>query len=474
MKKDRFKDYDDEVRELVLDFENTVLRGETQFFDADELEIIIDYYFEVNDLKPAETAIAYAEQLYPENTPIRLRRAHLFIAQEQYGKALKILNRLRVEEPHNTDVAYSLGVASGAVGDSEQAIAYFKEAAKDGWMLGRVYSNMAEEYYKLKDYDSALKYYRSAMESDSCDDDFTIYNFYDVSYDANRVEEAAQYLRQFVSNHPYSREGWYCLGCAYRDLQLYEKAIDAFEFAIAIDKTYVDAYIALSQTQDFMGHTPEAVTTLLRSVDITDDRCRVYRTIGSLYAREANYDTAIAYFKKALDENPADAEALASMAVCCLDTGDRVAARSLIKKALNIEAANPSKDMPDGNPDILCSAAMIYDADGNFEVASEYFEQMIVTGLYTEPQCQLYTQFLFKHRVWDIVIQFAEESLEVYPHNPFYSSYLAATYFYTNRYNRARRLLPDVSPSLLASICPEIISHHLLGPLVPQQEPTVG
>jgi hypothetical protein len=28
MKKDRFKDFDDEVRELVLDFENTVLRGE--------------------------------------------------------------------------------------------------------------------------------------------------------------------------------------------------------------------------------------------------------------------------------------------------------------------------------------------------------------------------------------------------------------------------------------------------------------
>ena len=46
MKKDRFKNFDDEVRELVLDFENTVLRGESQFFDVDELEIIIDYYFE--------------------------------------------------------------------------------------------------------------------------------------------------------------------------------------------------------------------------------------------------------------------------------------------------------------------------------------------------------------------------------------------------------------------------------------------
>ena len=62
---------------------------------------------------------------------------------------------------------------------------------------------------------------------------------------------------------------------------------------------------------------------------------------------------------------------------------------------------------------------------------------------------------------------FAEESLEAYPHDAFYSTYLAAAYFYTNRYNRARKMLPDVSPSLLADICPEIMVHPLLGPLIP-------
>ena len=198
MKKDRFKNFDDEVRELVLDFENTVLRGESQFFDVDELEIIIDYYFEVNDPKPLERAVQYAEQLYPDNTSVRLRRAHLMISREQYRKALSVLNKMREEEPDNTDVAYSLGVANGAVGESKKAIAYFKEAATDGWMLGRIYANMAEEYYKLKDYDAALDYYRKAMESDSCDD-VTIYNYYDVCFETGRVEEAVNYLKNYVN-----------------------------------------------------------------------------------------------------------------------------------------------------------------------------------------------------------------------------------------------------------------------------------
>lgn len=473
MQKDRFNNFDDEVRELVLDFENTILKGKSQFFDVDEMEIIIDYYFEVNDQKPLERAVQYAEELYPNSTSIRLRRAHLMMSHEEYAQALKVLNKMREAEPNNTDVAYSLGVASGAVGDSQKAIDYFKQAATDGWMLGRVFSNMAEEYYKLKDYDAAINFYRKAMESDSCDD-VTIYNYYDVCFEAGRIEQAADYLNGYVKANPYSREGWYCLGCAYRDLTLYEQAVDAFEYAIAIDKGYVDAYIALSQTQDFMGNTAEAVTTMLRVLDYSDDRAKVYRTIGSLYAREANYDTAMAYFKKAIEENPVDAEAHSSLALCYLEIGDTATAVSKVNCALMLDEATPLDpndgrrpgDAP-GNPDVLCAAAMIYDAIGEYYKASEFFEQMIDTGLYAEHQCQLYTQFLFNHKVYDTVIQFAEESLEVYPHSQFYCTYLAASYFYTNRYNKARKMLPDVSPAMLAEICPEIIMHPLLGPLVP-------
>ena len=356
MKKDRFHNFDDEVRDLVLDFENTVLKGKTQFFDVDELEIIIDYYFEVNDLKPLERAVEYAEELYPNSTTIRLRRAHLMISHEQYAQALQVLNQMRQAEPDNTDVAYSLGVANGAVGQSEKAIAYFKEAARDGWMLGRVYSNMAEEYYKLKDYDAALNFYRKAMESDSYDE-VTVYNYYDVSYEAGRIEQAVDFLGNFVKDNPYCKEAWYCLGCAYRDMTLYEKAVDSFEFAIAIDKNYVDAYIALSQTQDFMGLTSEAVTTMLRVLDFYDDHAKVYRTIGNLYAREANYDTAMAYFIKATESNPHDAEAFASLALCYMELGDSATALSKVNRAVQLDETFPSADCPEGNPEVLCAAA---------------------------------------------------------------------------------------------------------------------
>ena len=467
MKKDRFKDYDDEVRSLVLDFENTVLKGESQFFDADELEVIIDYYFEVNDIKPLEKAVEYGEYLYPDSTQLRLRRAHLMMTHQKYDTALGMLRKLREMEPENTDIAYSMGVALGAVGESQKAIECFEEAATDGWQLGRIFSNMAEEYYKLKDYDRAIEHYRAAMETDSYDE-VTIYNFYDVCNEVGRFEEAADFLNRFVKRNPYSKEGWYCLGCARRDLTLYELAVDAFEFAIAIDKTFVDAYVMLSQVQDFQGHLGEAVTTMLRALEFSENKDRIYRTVGSLYAREANFDTAIDYYRKALDENPADADAYAALAVCLLQQNDFVSALSHAKTALNLEAALHDENSEGGNPDVYCSAAMVYDAMGNFEEASQCFEKMVGTDLASEEQYQLYVQFLYAHKVYDIIIIFANESLDVYPHDIFYSTYLAASYFYTNRYNKARQVLPDVSPDLLGEICPEIMVHPLLGPLVPQ------
>ena len=75
MKKNRFGNFDSEVRDLVLLFERTILKGQQQFFDLDELEIIIDYYLEVGDLKPLDEAVRYADYLYPNSPQVAMRHA---------------------------------------------------------------------------------------------------------------------------------------------------------------------------------------------------------------------------------------------------------------------------------------------------------------------------------------------------------------------------------------------------------------
>ena len=61
----------------------------------------------------------------------------------------------------------------------------------------------------------------------------------------------------------------------------------------------------------------------------------------------------------------------------------------------------------------------------------------------------------------------ALESLDIYPHDPFYSTYLAAAYFFTNRYNRLRQVLPDVDAPTLHDLCPALWEHPRLQPFLP-------
>ena len=165
------------------------------------------------------------------------------------------------------------------------------------------------------------------------------------------------------------------------------------------------------------------------------------------------------YYKKAVVENEADAYALAGLAMCCMHMGDLSMALNYVKKALAADAENP---------DALCCAAMIYDSRGNVEMANDYFDRCIVSPRCTEAHCRYYAVFLFNREFYDTLIDFAEESLEIYPHDIFYSTYLAAACFYTNRYNKLRHALPDVHPVMLREMCPAIWENPRLAPLLPE------
>lgn len=460
MKEGNFKDFDDEERQLVLDFERTVLQGQTQFFDVDELMIIIDYYLETEDMKPLEKAVRYAEELYPDSTEVRLRRGHLLVAQDKFKPALKIFNQLKRDEPDNTDIDYALGVTYSALGESDKAIECYQRAGQDGWMLGRVYANIAEEYFNQKDYAEAIRYYQLALDTDSYDD-ATLYNYVDTAVRSDQVDEAIKYLRSFIDEHPYCAAGWHSLGKAYTAKQELGQATDAFEYALAIDKGLLEAYADLSDAMEDLGHISEAVSALRRLAEQTENKASVYVRIAEVYGRENNTPAAIDYLRRALSLEPDNVAALANMALCYVMDDDPGTALPYIKKALKLSGKDPN---------VLFAAANIYELIDNPEAAYDFYERMFESDQCAEAQCHGFVGFLYRQEWYDELIGFAEESLALFPHDWFYSTYLAAAYFHTNRYNSARRVLPDVEPILLKEICPKLVEHRLLGALVPPED----
>ena len=163
MNTDRFKNFDPDVRRLVLAFERG---GEGVWMDVDELTVVADYYLEVRDVEGLEAAVSKGERIYPHNGDIRLRRAQLLGIKGAYGQALRILKQLEQEEPDNTDVFYSLGTLYSLTDNPQASIYYYLKAAADGYELGMIYGIVADEYVKLGNTVQAVRYYRKALTYD--------------------------------------------------------------------------------------------------------------------------------------------------------------------------------------------------------------------------------------------------------------------------------------------------------------------
>lgn len=339
MNTDRFKDFEPDVRRLVLAFEKGGEEGRL-WLDVEDLLVVADYYLEVHDEEGLEAAIRLGEQLYPDNTDIRLRRTHLYGIQGYLSQALRLLKELEKSEPNNTDVCYSLGTLFSAMGKGKESIDYFLKAAADGYDLGMIYGNIGDEYDKLRNTVQAVHYYRKAIAHNP-DEERSLYHLSGIWVSQGRYTQSERFFSHHVEEHPYSKVGWYCLGDTYLELDLPEKAVDAFEYALAIDKTYYNAYIHLFYAYNNMGNQTEAIRVLHESLDYADDRSFVLYSIGCVYLETGNYHTASVYFRDAIKEDPAHYGAWRDLGYCSEQMGYLDEAAGYYNRAISL---NPDDD----------------------------------------------------------------------------------------------------------------------------------
>lgn len=346
MKLDRFKNFEQDVRELVLAFEKQK-GGFAHFFDVDDLMVIADYYLEVYDIDGLEAVVKYGEQLYPDSSEIRLRRSHLLSVQGLYPQSLAILKDLEKAEPENTDVHYALGALYGMTDHPEQAVSYYLKAATDGYQLDMIYGNIGDEYYRMGKSEEAIRYYKMSVERNP-DEERSMHNLACTFDEQGLDAEAVEFFSKMVEEHPYSKSCWACLGRVYGWLRQFDKSVDAYEYAIAIDKTMVNAYIGLSEGYHMLGDIPHAVQALRDSLEFADDRPYILHSIGRLFLESGNYHTASTYLHDALKEDPAYSLAWNDLGRCCECLGYSDEAAGYYRRAIDLD--------PDSDEHWMCLA----------------------------------------------------------------------------------------------------------------------
>lgn len=297
------RDYMDEgMHERVQNFERMLESGDNFFYDNEELGQIIDFYIDFEELAKANKAIAFAESLYPFETYYKIKKAEIYIAERNISGAVKLLEKYRSIEPENTEIAKLLGDCYAISLQFKRAIECYQFALNKEPQEEELLLRLARVNFAMGNHKKALSYINS-IPLNYAYDDLSIQEFVRLFMDYSQYEEAITFLSKVIDQNPYNYSAWYFTGLVYQRVEKFKKAIDAYDFCIAIDETNTMGHLGRGNCLLELDDFEEAIVSYKLSLDDDETDAEVYCNIAECYENLDRYEEAKVYYKKSINTN---------------------------------------------------------------------------------------------------------------------------------------------------------------------------
>jgi tetratricopeptide (TPR) repeat protein len=127
---------------------------------------------------------------------------------------------------------------------------------------------------------------------------------------------------------------WFNLGAAYQGLKLFEKAIDAYQYALVIDEKFDYAYRNIGDAYIRLRKYKEAIESLEKVLELSKPEEVIYEAIGHCYDRLRNYAQARFNYRKASHLNPEESKLFYKIACTYFNEGQWASASKQLETAL--------------------------------------------------------------------------------------------------------------------------------------------
>lgn len=342
-------------------FESMLKTNKVYFFDSSEFEEIIHYYLDNGRHSLAKKAVSLGLQQHPSSVLLKLLEVELFIFEEKFTDAERLLNDLEAIEPTNEEVHIQRAAIFSKKDNHQEAICSLKKALEYTDDVADVSSLLAMEYLYLDDFDHARLNFAKCLEVDY-EDYSALYNIiYCFDMDEKHTE-AVSYLNAYLDTNPYCEVAWHQLGRQYIVLKEYEKALKAFDYAVVIDENFIGGYLEKAKTLEILERFEEAIENYSISLELDDPTAFVYLRIGDCFRELNELKKAAEFYKKAVNEDPLLDKAWMSLTDVYFLLEDYSKSLYYIKKVLSIDEFN----------------AVYWRKYGEINIKLSFFEESIV------------------------------------------------------------------------------------------------
>ena len=410
-----------EIEELLRHYEQLRAGKNASFLDEESFEIIIDYFDEKDEFSKALEATDTALSYYPYSAQLLIKKADLLIATHHYTEALEILKQAESFDASDIDIyilktdAYlALDMQAEAARLLEEALLFFEGDDKVDLLF-----ELADVYDDYEEFEKVFDCLKLILEQEPTNEE-ALYKICFWTDFTGRNEESIRLHQSLIDQHPYSELAWFNLGSAYQGLKLYEKAIDAYQYAVVINEKFDYAYRNMGDAYIRLRKYKEAIEVLEKVCEITRPEEVIFEAIGHCYHRIGKYAQARFNYRKASHINPGDSKLYYKIALTYINEELWESAVKQLENALRIHRNVPEYNLAMGQ----CAMRL-----ENYKDAVHYFSLVVRTRPKSVRGWEALIQCLFEASYFEEALQQCKAAIKMTERKPvFYFLYSAVLF----------------------------------------------
>jgi tetratricopeptide (TPR) repeat protein len=339
----------EEMQELLRVYQNLKAGRSTSFIEEEDFERIINHFDEKQDLSSALEAADVGMDQFPYSAQLKFKKADLLIANRQYLEALDLLDAGALFDSNDTALYILKTDAYLALDQPEKAAELLEDALClfEGDERVELLFELSDVYDDYEDFEKVFDCLKLILEEDPLNEEALLKICFWADF-TGRCEESIRLHQQIIDEHPFSELAWFNLATAFQGLKLYEKAIDAYQYALVIDEKLDIAYRNMGDAFIRIRKYREAIESLNRVLELSRPEDVIHEAIGHCFHKLGNFAQARFHYRKASHLNPDDSRIYYKIAVTYCKEEQWESAVKQLETAMRLHKSQPEFNLQMG------------------------------------------------------------------------------------------------------------------------------
>lgn len=287
-------------KQLLTRYEEMIRQHTSTYFESDELTLLAEYYASKKMVAESMEVLQYALSIHPDNLDVQLYICHTLVAEHKLDEAENILNSLSDQEDEE------IGMLRATIcierHEFEKAESLFITIVNRIELTESVLTilDIADIYMDYNLDKQAYQWLKKAykIEPDSAE---VWHSLFDYHYTFGNLNKAIFYCNKLLDENAYEIDSWLNLTRCYIKQFKYREALDAIDFALAIDENHLTALELKGLCYIQLGDMKKGCELFSKIENSSPNRAQIYQIISECYLSAHDYDTAIEYLTKCLN-----------------------------------------------------------------------------------------------------------------------------------------------------------------------------